>query len=567
MIKSFKTQRLKLTQLCLLSAALVGSACDDTGPEEPQAGAGAQGSQGAIEAGANEAGANEAGASVGGVLGGAPDAGQPAAGLEAGVMSPQAGAQAGEPVGGTEPSGAGLEGGEQPPPPPLPDPVCERSIPLSCQTGTIEVDSAQGAAELSQYECGDGFTFPGKELLFEFVDHQAQSVQLRVRELVEQRSVNYLLFALQGDELSCEVEAARCLGSQDVIISTPLSVDYEPGRPLWFSLDPRLAADASSRFELEVICERARCGDGQLDQGEACDDGNSSDGDGCSASCAVEEGYRCTGAPSDCFAQESGDCPEGIPLGVGSYEGDTRACDSSYPSISGGCGNQNTLAGPDQSFRVTIPPLTALRATLNRPESGSSPSQVWLALDPEQPSDSCVQRSSERVYWLNGSEQAREVLLVVDGVSFDDMGPYTLELSHLDPLTQVGASCAQPHVISESGSYQGSNSGVNMHGGVGGACVREGGFWGYSGGSDSIYRVTLQPQQRLSAVANAIGTWDHVLSIHDSCDDFERSCLSWDDYGRGSVTNEGDAPHDYFIMVGGFHPYSVGSFELEVSID
>ena len=43
------------------------------------------------------------------------------------------------------------------------------------------------------------------------------------------------------------------------------------------------------------------CGDGVVDPGEACDDGNSAGGDGCSPACNVEPGWTCTGtAPSKC---------------------------------------------------------------------------------------------------------------------------------------------------------------------------------------------------------------------------------------------------------------------------
>ncbi len=44
------------------------------------------------------------------------------------------------------------------------------------------------------------------------------------------------------------------------------------------------------------------CGNGELEPGESCDDGNSMDGDGCSSSCAVEEGFDCAGEPSACAA-------------------------------------------------------------------------------------------------------------------------------------------------------------------------------------------------------------------------------------------------------------------------
>ena len=40
------------------------------------------------------------------------------------------------------------------------------------------------------------------------------------------------------------------------------------------------------------------CGNNQIDDNEACDDGNTNDGDGCSADCmTIEAGYSC---PDDC---------------------------------------------------------------------------------------------------------------------------------------------------------------------------------------------------------------------------------------------------------------------------
>ncbi|MBN1585727.1 hypothetical protein JW899_05185 [Candidatus Uhrbacteria bacterium] len=42
------------------------------------------------------------------------------------------------------------------------------------------------------------------------------------------------------------------------------------------------------------------CGDGFLEDGEECDDGGTANGDGCSSSCAVEDGWWCEGEPSEC---------------------------------------------------------------------------------------------------------------------------------------------------------------------------------------------------------------------------------------------------------------------------
>jgi len=54
------------------------------------------------------------------------------------------------------------------------------------------------------------------------------------------------------------------------------------------------------------------CGDGLVLGGETCDDGNRFDGDGCNASCNVENGFECSGQPSVCATV----CGDGVPAGA-----------------------------------------------------------------------------------------------------------------------------------------------------------------------------------------------------------------------------------------------------------
>ncbi len=72
--------------------------------------------------------------------------------------------------------------------------------------------------------------------------------------------------------------------------------------------------------------DRLRCGDGLVTDAEKCDDGNEKGGDGCSAKCAVESGFRCAGEPSDCARS----CGDGMVT-------DSEKCDDGNVTNKDGC--------------------------------------------------------------------------------------------------------------------------------------------------------------------------------------------------------------------------------------
>jgi fibro-slime domain-containing protein len=75
----------------------------------------------------------------------------------------------------------------------------------------------------------------------------------------------------------------------------------------------------------------ARCGDGIVASSELCDDENVKDGDGCSAHCKFEVGFQCSGEPSKCGPTHCGDkkaegaeaCDDGNDL---PFDGCSTAC-------------------------------------------------------------------------------------------------------------------------------------------------------------------------------------------------------------------------------------------------
>jgi fibro-slime domain-containing protein len=75
----------------------------------------------------------------------------------------------------------------------------------------------------------------------------------------------------------------------------------------------------------------ARCGDGIVVIPELCDDGNTAAGDGCSPTCKLEPGWKCSGSPSTCSHTTCGDkvvegtesCDDGNAL---PFDGCTATC-------------------------------------------------------------------------------------------------------------------------------------------------------------------------------------------------------------------------------------------------
>jgi uncharacterized repeat protein (TIGR01451 family) len=63
------------------------------------------------------------------------------------------------------------------------------------------------------------------------------------------------------------------------------------------------APEVTAVVEVEI----GECGDGIIGDLEECDDANTADGDGCSSSCVVEDGWACHDEPSNCDMDTDGD--------------------------------------------------------------------------------------------------------------------------------------------------------------------------------------------------------------------------------------------------------------------
>ncbi|MHC4093515.1 MAG: hypothetical protein ACYSVY_25125, partial [Planctomycetota bacterium] len=110
-------------------------------------------------------------------------------------------------------------------------------------------------------------------------------------------------------------------------------------------------ADVFNYRNVRFVIAEGLCGDGALDSGEECDDGNSGSGDGCSGGCLIEECFACSGEPSSCAADDGAACDDGRLCTVDACDAgvcvgrprdcdDGNACstDSCDPAL--GCGHE-----------------------------------------------------------------------------------------------------------------------------------------------------------------------------------------------------------------------------------
>ncbi len=91
------------------------------------------------------------------------------------------------------------------------------------------------------------------------------------------------------------------------------------------------------------VGDPSKCGNGAMDPGEQCDDGNPTPGDGCSAICQIPAGWTCTGTPSSC--NMAGVCGDGI-LGA------SEACDDKNTAAGDGCSADCRTVEPGYECRV-----------------------------------------------------------------------------------------------------------------------------------------------------------------------------------------------------------------------
>jgi cysteine-rich repeat protein len=178
-------------------------------------------------------------------------------------------------------------------------------------------------------DIGGDLTLTDNDALVAFVADFLRSLGGSLAVANNDALVQIALNALQLVGAGVGVEAAA--GVDTLVVGLPALTDVGDGVDIGAGAGGAVAVDLSSLSGVPVNIDGtvaegsdlpvdgcsdgcAVCGDGRRDADETCDDGNTTDGDGCAATCATEPGYACApdadAGPDRCRVDGDGD---GIP--------------------------------------------------------------------------------------------------------------------------------------------------------------------------------------------------------------------------------------------------------------
>lgn len=247
---------------------------------------------------------------------------------------------------------------------------------------------------------------------------------------------------------------------------------------------------------------KAVCGNGALEPGEPCDDGNQISGDGCGATCQLE-------------ALAGSTCATAIPvsLGLGTITKSGTTAGGGVHS-SQGCSSK----GPDRIYAVTANANGFLTASLARAQTGydsvlyasnscsAGANSDFLCADSHDPQNLQVLKGGEVVSFraLAGTTY----YLFVDGPASADAGAFQLVID-----LSGGDLCSDPIPIPlEPGTP------MRLLGTTVGATDNTAGMCGGSGEPDVVYQITRSNTAPVTAHADpAFTDYDSVLHARKTC--------------------------------------------------
>jgi len=163
-------------------------------------------------------------------------------------------------------------------------------------------------------------------------------------------------------ELACTDTAAPAGADAGTSSNGSIAFPVFAGKPMFLFVDGY--GGAKGDFALEIDVQTALCGNGKAEYPEACDDGNTKIGDGCSATCTLEDGATASVCPGIGYRLAA----TAATPGTVSFAGDTSTLTNSGGN---GVGCVPAGGGPNAVYAITptVSGSLSLKLLANYPEA------------------------------------------------------------------------------------------------------------------------------------------------------------------------------------------------------
>lgn len=145
-------------------------------------------------------------------------------------------------------------------------------------------------------------------------------------------------------ELACNSVTTSTGGDAGATAKTELAFPVFAGKPTYLFVDGY--GGAKGDFVLDLDVQTAVCGNGKAEYPELCDDGNTTSGDGCSATCAMEDKATVSACPGQGYRLKA----TAAAPGTISFAGDTASL-TNAGGTAPGCTPSG--AGPNAVYAIT----------------------------------------------------------------------------------------------------------------------------------------------------------------------------------------------------------------------
>ncbi|MGZ3419855.1 MAG: DUF4215 domain-containing protein, partial [Polyangiales bacterium] len=383
------------------------------------------------------------------------------------------------------------------------------------------------------------------------------------------------------------------------LVSPKFTAPVVKGVPYWLVVDSRGIGLPAGPYSVDVVLTPATCGNGVLDGAEACDDGNTTNGDGCKSDCTLETttGNKCADAEALTPAAV-GDGTYAI-----SHTGSTVGLTNDFPKI--GCEWSGNNASPDAVYAVTAPIDGLLVAKLDP----NFPAQLQVR-------SACVDGAigtSDTCKLTTGTGAVTQTFPVVSGSTYyvivdgpsntvPAQGSFRLDLSVtpatcgngvlegaetcddggkiagdgcdatclLEPATD-GSTCALPKVVTLADDGSGLYTNTLSFGTTNMKALKSFTTACPSAGREAFFKVTAPFDGNLTAEVTG-ATFDVTLGARSSCspDTGDSNRLACSAIVKGLGDEHFGIPvvsgKDYYLVVDGATATDYGRFDLKVSV-